>query len=236
MVQQKIRILRAYISSADTSYEFHRLVNYIINVFLPVFLEVKLNSKFEYGPHHILKEILAMVKYCTNEERDVLEPIINWNGFNAHPENIQVALLCSAKLTDRLLGVNTIMNIRKEGQQVYPVPRCLKNDFSIGVRPFRVPVINFEAAHISELTDLSLSTTEAPLTMAMTDTEIKSLVFTPLDLKGLPCHTTACERGVQLTTSSAMVAADHDLRDGCSFNKIAARERNKNANTKQWKV
>ena len=189
------------------------------------------------GPHHLLSEIKAVVSHCNQEEREVLEPIMAWNGFYAHPENVQISLLCSPEFSDRLLGINTILSVRKNKCFEWPVQRKLsKFGFKKGVRPFKVPDINFEANHISELSDLSLCSTEAPLTMDLTENELRSIAFQPLDLKGLPCHTTACERGVQITTSSATVVSDPEMRDGCSYNKIAARERNNNALKKNWKV
>ena len=57
---------------------------------------------------------------------------------------------------------------------------------------------NFEAQHISELSDLASSETEAPLTLALSDIELRGLAFRPLDMQGFPCHTTAFERGVQV--------------------------------------
>ena len=46
---------------------------------------------------------------------------------------------------------------------------------------------------------------------------------------GLPCHTTACERGVQVTMAAAVVSTDAKLQDGCCFNKLSAIKINKNA-------
>ena len=119
---------------------------------------------------------------------------------------------------------------------------------------FLVPKINFSARSISELCDLANSETEAPLTLNLTDCELKAIAFTPMDLDGFPCHTTACERGVQVlhhnnylhhlimisilqvTTSSCLVSTDRDLQDGASFSEVAARNRNSDAYKKQWNI
>ena len=63
---------------------------------------------------------------------------------------------------------------------------------------YQVPTVNFEAEHISELSDLASSKTEAPITNSLSNSELRSIAFRPLDMKGFPCHTTACERGVQV--------------------------------------
>ena len=61
--------------------------------------------------HHLLKEVRAIEEHCTLEEKNVLEPMINWNGFYAHPEIFQLPLLCSENFNDRLLGIDTILKI-----------------------------------------------------------------------------------------------------------------------------
>ena len=93
---------------------------------------------------------------------------------------------------------------------------------------------NVRAQRISELCDLTQAKTEPPLVMDMTDSELKSLLYRPLQLDGLPCHTQACERRVKVTSESSKISADPDERDGCSYNKIAARQRNKDTRKKVW--
>ena len=67
-----------------------RLVNYIIYVFFPTYMDVKYLSGFEFGPTHLLSEIRRIRENCLVEERAVLEAIVSWNTFFAHQENIQV--------------------------------------------------------------------------------------------------------------------------------------------------
>ena len=152
-----------------------------------------------------------------------MEPIVNWNGFHAHPENTQLSLLCSENFNDRLLGINTILKIRQE----------LQNKDIENIRQFRVPKLDFSASHISEICDFASFETEAPAALHMTELELRAIAFQPLSLNGLQCHTTAYERAVQITTSSALVAIDPDMRDAASFNKISARKRNENARQKK---
>ena len=61
------------------------------------------------------------------------------------------------------------------------------------IRPFQVPDLNFKANHCQELTDFSVSQTEAPITIQLPDTELKALAFHPLTLPGFPFHTTSFE-------------------------------------------
>ena len=128
--------------------------------------------------------------------------------------------------------------MRNKGPVTWRVPKEIQQNTSgmKGIRPFRVPLINFDARHISELSDLAICETEAPVTSNLDESQLRAFAFKPLNLRGLPCHTTACECGVQITTSSAMVASKTDLRDGASFNKIAARRRNEDAEMKLWNI
>ena len=65
-------------------------MSYIIYVFLPTYLDIKYLSGFEFGPVHFLAEIRRIRETCLVEERAVLDPIVSWNAFFAHQENIQV--------------------------------------------------------------------------------------------------------------------------------------------------
>ena len=80
-----------------------------------------------------------------------------------------------------------------------------------GIRPFQVLDLNFKANHIQDLTDFSVSQTVAPITMKLSDAQLKALAFHPLTLPGFPCHTTSCEQGVQLTTSSTILTSSADM-------------------------
>ena len=107
---------------------------------------------------------------------------------------------------------------------------------AMGIRPFKVPDLNFKANHFQELTDLSVSQTESPSTIQLSDAQLKALAFHPLTLPGFPFHTTSFERGVQLTTSLAMLTLSADMQDVASFSKVAARQRNENASKKAWNI
>ena len=70
---------------------------------------------------------------------------------------------------------------------------------------------NFSAKTIAEITPLSQAMTEPPLVMDLTDQEVRGLVYKPLSLGGLPCHTQQGERGVKITSESSQVSIYSDL-------------------------
>ena len=111
-----------------------------------------------------------------------------------------------------------------------------RKQWAKGIRPFKVPDLNFKANHFQELTDLSVSQTKAPITIQLSDAQLKALAFHLLTLLGFPFHTTSFERGVQLTTSLAILTLSTDMQDVASFSKVAARQRNENAPKKAQNV
>ena len=113
---REYRIIRKYISDENPSDEIICLVNYIVMVYVPLCLDIQHFGLIEYGPYHLLKEIQLVDKHCNDAEKEVILPIIKWNSFMAHPENIQIALLCSPKTEDRLLAIKIIMDIRSKGE------------------------------------------------------------------------------------------------------------------------
>ena len=141
-------------------------------------------------------------------------------------------------MDQRVAAIELILEIRRKGEVSWPRRKGepVRPQGSVGIRPFKVPDLNWDAKTLEDLVDKECFITEAPLTKDLSDEELKSLAFAPLQLPGYPCHTTSCERAVQLTTSSAMVAKSSSMQDGASFAKISARERNKNARKKKWIV
>ena len=124
--------------------------------------------------------------------------------------------------------VEKIMQIRNKKIKF----RAKKN-----VRAFKVPSVpNVNVKSVYELTDLSQLITEPPVTLALTDEELKHLTSFPLDLK-IPSSTVAVERCVKITTAFAKVTSDPVLQDGFSLQRISARKKNscKDRNRKVWK-
>ena len=129
---------------------------------------------------------------------------------------------------DRKYAVELIEDIRKKKKAV----RGKKN-----VRVFKVPKINFDATTLYELTDLSLCTTEPPVTSDMNIDELKSILHEPLKL-GLPCSTVAVERAVKATTKAAQVSADPLIQDGSTILSNSAVKKNpvQNRDKVSWNI
>ena len=96
-------------------------------------------------------------------------------------------------------------------------------------------MLYFDAESIYDLTDLSKSDLEPPVTIKMDNTELEQLLTSPLDLN-LPISTMAVERGVKTVTRASVVTADPVLQDGFSFQVMAAQKKNslKSRDKKTW--
>ena len=228
-ITRQARILRSYMSTPNPTFEMKRLVWYLIYVYVPTLLKIRHHGLFEDGTNNLLYEIKCVSKYCNDVEKDIVQRIIQVNGYFGHQENILISLLCSPSLSNRATGVSHIQRIRRLKKQKWP-------KICHGVRPFKVPALNFNAESISELSNLDDCVTEPPITMNLSDQDVLDLFEKPLNLGGVPCTTTACERAVQLTSSAVQVSADPDMQDASNFSKISSRKRNKDARNKKWNV
>ena len=129
------RVLRDYCSTTSPSFEMERIVGFIVHVYGPVLMTTHRDHRFRFGPYHLLMEIKAAKAYCTPKELEVVEPIIQFNGYMGHPENVLLALLCSPDKEERTIAVERIVDIREQEKLVRP------NWGKFGVRPFKVAFI-----------------------------------------------------------------------------------------------
>ena len=95
------------------------------------------------------------------------------------------------------------------------------------MRKVRNLQLNLEATKLPELVDLREATTCPPILFQHSDQELEQFLEEPYSEPGLPCTTTAVERGVKLTTEAATVASDAWQQDQFTWNRLEARNRNK---------
>ena len=157
MGKRQTRLMRMYLSTPYPSFEFSRIINYLVYVFVPCKLAAKKYGLCELGPRHLLSEIKLVKKYCSEEEQNIINRIIQINGYFGHLENVLVSWLCSEKCEDRQLAFDKIIRIRTDLDPKWP-KKCN------GIRPFKVPQLNFSAQSIEKLSDQSAAKIEPPVT------------------------------------------------------------------------
>ncbi|GBL88973.1 hypothetical protein AVEN_255141-1 [Araneus ventricosus] len=104
-----------------------------------------------------------------------------------------------------------------------------KTKNSGGLRLFKLPKLNFEAADYIDLIDWSnCVVTETPLTMHIKDKDLKEMCkeeqFPVLTFEEFPCDTLSVERCVKLISEAAMKVCGKTARDGYICSKLQARK------------
>ena len=106
-------------------------MNYIINVYAPIFLDIRHHNRVQSAPYHLVKEIQLVKSHCNQEEQEKVFKAVQDNGFMAHHESVLLALLGSEERSEREEGVRIIFKIRSLGEQKWP-KKCLD------IRPVQV--------------------------------------------------------------------------------------------------
>ena len=96
---------------------------------------------------------------------------------------------------------------------------------STSIRKFVVTKINFKANNYTELFDWkTVKFSEPPLTMRLSDDEIRGFILTPLELPQYPFHTQAVERGIKVVSEAASAVIGEEARDGFIRQKLRSRK------------
>ena len=72
--------------------------------------------------------------------------------------------------------------------------------------------------------DLEKELYEPPLTMHLSDEQIRDIIMTPLNIPNYPSHTQAVERAVKLTTEAASKVVGYKQRHGMICQRVKARQ------------
>lgn len=180
-------VLRYYISESNPSENLVKLATYIMKVYAPTWFEIKTKSKCYNGASNLYK-LISSSRYLEPELREIVDTVIERNSYFAHPENVLIGMLNDQRLSVRKMALKRILRARS-------LRKTTK------VRIFKAPPINFAAKNYYDMIDWDmLKITEPPLTAALSETELKSIVDggPKTDLFNLPCHTQAVERCVKV--------------------------------------
>ena len=142
-------------------------------------------------------------------EQKIVQMSIWRNGFYAHPEEDEW------EDEDDIDSEELILCTAEKAAIQY-----------LTVREFQFPKINFKATSYPNLINWKKATfTEPPMTLDLSDEELRGLVEKPLFVPPYPCHTQAVERAIKLVSEAAGSVVGADSRDGyiCQKNSIAER-------------
>lgn len=225
------RILRLYVATENPTENLKTLAEYIVKVYAPVWFNIKLKPSCTYGSKHLFK-LISYSRYLSDDFKNVLDPVIQRNGYFAAAENLLLSMLCDERKNVRELGLRRVLKARTESRG--------------GVRKFKVPKINFDAKdYIDMISWAENDVTEPPLVKHVSIDSLKDFIrktseaqpnskVDPLiDFPRLPCHTQAVERAVKLVTESAQNVCGSIAREGYIRAKIDSRENMPKFDTKK---
>lgn len=106
------RTARLWMSTASPTSQHRRLCFFLVYVYIPTLIESKMRNTLPQGPVHFLSLVRRVELHCTEEEKEFLQPILQFNSYQAHPECVLLAMLASEKVAEREKGVKEILRLR----------------------------------------------------------------------------------------------------------------------------
>lgn len=191
------------------------IVSYIVSVYAVMWFEIKCRPNILQGPHHVLKAVQLVEKYCPVKVKGIVEEVMQRGAWHGHSENLLLSMLGSDLEEERKFAVDKIKEIRGDGRY---------GDLS--VREFHVPLLNFKADSLASLIDMSDKKIllEPVLTCPISTQDLDQFIEKPFPPPSADCHTQSCERAVKETTIAAGKVYGFERRDGYIRAKIKSRK------------
>lgn len=207
------RVLRLYVACGEPSINLKHLVTYIVKVYAPLWFSIKMHPSCKDGARHLFRSI-QLSRYLSQDLLDIIDPVLQRNGYFGHPENVLLSMISDERQNIRELGLRRILKARLEKSSI--------------LREFRVPKLQFDASEYFDLIDWkNTGVTEPPLTMNVTEADIRLFVAThgdsTVDFDRYPCHTQSVERCVKIVTEASLALCGQSGRDGFIRSRLEAR-------------
>lgn len=207
------RVMRLYVSTESPSSELTVLATYIVKAYAPTWFAIKTHPSCKDGARH-LYQLISSTRYLSTELKAIVDPVIQRNGYFAHPENILLAMLTDSKQHIRELGARRILKARSNQDDT---PRL-----------FQIPDLNFSASSYIELIDWQGIITSPPVLKLIPNEEIEKFVSRngdgDLHFLRLPCHSQAVERAVKTVTEASAKLSTKTAREGYIKTQIESRK------------
>jgi len=159
--------------------------------------------------------MIHLSHFLSNELKEIIDPVIQRNGYFGHPDNILLTKITDERKHIRELGTRRILKARSE---IY------------GLRRFSIPELRFDAKNYINLIDWQTNEITEPSLIAEISEHDIEMVFAsrnvPLfEFPKYPCHTQAVERCVKLATEESAAVCGSKPRDGFIRVRLDSRKR-----------
>ena len=170
---------------------------------------------------HLFQNIYKSL-YLSTEIRAVIDPVIQQNGYFAHPESVLLSMLTDDRKHIRELTVRRIIRARSE---------------QYGLRTFCIPKKNFVAKDYINLIYWENTATSEPPTLTNTSvTDLEMFVASGdvpvVDFPKYLYHTQSVERCLKLVTEASAAVCGVKARDGFIRVRLESGQLMPNFNTK----
>ena len=91
----------------------------------PVWFSIKMHPSCKDGARHLFK-IIQQSRYLSKELRDIVDPVLQRNGYFSHPENLMLAMITDERQHIRELGLRRILKARPEKKGYTAYVQCSK--------------------------------------------------------------------------------------------------------------
>lgn len=221
------RLLRLYISRKNPSPSLRTLAEYIMNVYAPMWFHIKSHQSCKDGAKHLWRTI-QLSRYLNKELKDIVDAVIQRNGFFGHHENILLGMITDDRAQIRELGLRRILKARSSSMSAASSKK---------VREFKISPLNFEANEYFELINWQeCELTEPPITARIPTEDLRELINHPdlltVNFGKYPCHTQCVERCVKLVTEASAAVCGAGARDGFIRARVDSRKAMPCFNTK----
>ena len=134
------RALRLYVSTENPPENLQLIVEYIMQVYTPMWFEIKQSCDISHALMHVF-ETISKCQKLPSKVRDIVTPVVERNSHDAHPESVLYAMTSSPNENHKELAWRRILRCREEKSS------------SPCIRSFRVPKLNMNACSYIEIID-----------------------------------------------------------------------------------
>ena len=202
------RICRLYLSLKHLPLDDNSLDNlkvlthFCVTNYGPLWFSIKCEPLYKDGPAHVLESV-KRVQLLSQPVKDIVIPVIQRNAFNAHPENIILAMLAD---TDPKVRERAVVKIKE-----------IRNGAPFGntnVRQFQPPKLNFDANEYYDLVDGNSNWTEPIIVAEMGSIQLERILKERLFIGSFENHTQSVERTVKVVSQASKAVVGQRRRDG----------------------